>query len=522
MDEDGRAQETIALGSSPPPQAGPTWNMLARVGSAMAVVAASVVAVYVVPGLEDYRPWRSGDPRPFWNVSERPFAEAPSAEQQAHTAAVDAVAQEVLDAPEPEPPIQPAPKPAVAAVQGKTLAPFEPGPQDGQEVVQPLLLPSGHELDRFFESLARTDAGIQGAVTHVVHWGDSAIGVDGIPMAIRRRMQNRFGDAGHGFHLMAPPNSSYRHREVDFSTNGGWRHCFIIQKCRSDGHYGLGGATFRSSGGGQSTFAPHPKHSSGRVGRFEVHYAAQPGGGRLSLRVDDGETQTIETEAEALEDRFVSLPVDDGPHELRVRAAGEGKVRVYGVSMEREGPGVVWDGLALVGAFTRRMLEYDEAHLRGQLAQRQADLVVLTFGGNDMVRKIKMSSYAEEYRQVVQLVRKARPTMDCLIMSPLDHGERKGQRIVSRAVVPRMVAAMADVAKTEGCAFFDTFAAMGGEGAAGRWYHRKPRLISGDLGHATARGHQVIGELFFRALVQQYVAFRRARDQAGGIAAVKP
>ncbi|MGB1016578.1 MAG: hypothetical protein ACPG4T_20745, partial [Nannocystaceae bacterium] len=74
---------------------------------------------------------------------------------------------------------------------------------------------------------------------------------------------------------------------------------------------------------------------------------------------------------------------------------------------------------------------------------------------------------------------------------------------------PRMIEAQRKVARAEGCAFFDTVAAMGGEGSAGRWFKRKPRLIGGDLSHATSKGHQVIGELVYRAVIEGYVAYRR-------------
>ena len=192
--------------------------------------------------------------------------------------------------------------------------------------------------------------------------------------------------------------------------------------------------------------------------------------------------------------------------------AAVGKVRLYGVTMERDGPGVVWDGLSMIGAFTNRMLGFDQDHLGRQLEHRQADLAVLMFGGNDMIRSMKMATYAEEYREVIRLIRGARPDMSCIIMSPLDHATKKGQDIVSLPVVPRMVKAQRQVALEEGCAFFDTYEAMGGKGSAGRWYNRNPRLISGDLGHVTRKGQVVIGEMFYRALMQAYVAYRKRTD----------
>lgn len=505
-----------------PPSERVHLSMLGRIGPAMLVIVVGIVAVFLVPSLEFARPWKPGQPVPFWNAVGRPFEGEHEQEAQARVAEVDALAQEVLAAEEPLPAPTKRREPEIVEPEPQQmLPPYEPREGDDKNVVQSLELFEGDELDRFFGSLARSDASVADAVTHVVHWGDSAIGVDGIPSAIRRRMQNRFGDSGHGFHLMAPPNTSYRHREVAFGHNDGWRRCFIIHKCRSDGHYGLGGATFRSGGGAKSTFAPHAKRSSGLVSKMEVWYAAQPGGGNLRVRVDDGEPTLIDTKGDELEDRFHTIEVEDGMHELEVRAAGGGAVRVYGVTLERDVPGVVWDGLALVGAFTKRMLEYDPAHLKAQLDHREADLVVLMFGGNDMIRRIPMSKYAQEYRDVIRRVRDARPQMDCLVMAPLDHGERNGVRIVSRPVVSRMVAAQRKAAQAEGCAFFDTFAAMGGEGSAGRWFKRRPRLMSGDLGHATHRGHQVIGELFYRAVLESYIAYRKKMDTQGGIP-VKP
>ncbi len=499
------------------------WQTTGSVGPAMIVAALSLIAVYAVPALEFARPLKPDDPVPFWNLIGRPFDQELAAEEQERNDELEDFTQEVLAADDPPPP-KPKVKQPVRVVQevDAKVPEYEPQPGDEKPAVQALELFRGDELDRFYGALARSDASLEGAITRVVHWGDSAIGIDGIPGAIRRRMQTRFGDSGHGFHAIAQPNTSYRHREVEFRENKKWGNCFIIFKCREDGRYGLGGVTSRSIGGAQSSFAPSQKHSSGLVSKFELWYAAQPAGGQLRVRVDKGEKQYIKTANSSFEDRWETFEVEDGYHELEVRAAGGGKVRVYGVTMEREVPGVVWDSLALVGAFTKRLGELDEDHLRGQLSRRQADLAVFTFGGNDMIRKISMQTYIDEYRAVVQKVRRARPAMDCLVMAPLDHGERKGARIVSRDVVPRMVEAQRQVAEAEGCAFFDTFQAMGGEGSAGRWYKRSPRLIGGDLSHATSKGHQVIGELVYRALLRGYVDFRERTDGTDAAPPAKP
>lgn len=492
------------------PSAKMRWATLGRVGPAGVVILVCLALVWVIPGLEFARPWKPGEPRLFWNVLGRPF-ESDEAEKRAKE--VEAFAKEALDEGDPEPIVRPDPV-VVDLGNGDVFPRYEPKPGDDEKPQREIELFVGDELDRFFESLKYSDHAIAGSTTRVVHWGDSVIGVDGIPGSIRRRMQARFGDGGHGFHLMEPANTSYRHREVDFDHNDGWASCFIIQNCKDDGRYGLGGQTSWSAGGAKSTFAPHPKHSSDRVSRFEVAYLAWPKGGNFTVKVDGGDAVKVETRSETVEDRWYTVDVEDGHHEFEVRAAGGGRARLYGVTMEREAPGVVWNSLALVGAFTKRMNNFDGEHLKAQLEHADIDLAVFMFGGNDMSRKgLTREAHAEEYADMLRRVRAAKPDMDCLVMAPLDHGERQGVRIVSRAIVPEMVAAQREAAEAVGCAFFDTYQAMGGEGSAGRWYKHSPRLMGGDYSHATAKGHTVIGEMVYRALLRAYIDYRRRTDE---------
>ncbi|HGG56772.1 MAG TPA: hypothetical protein ENK31_03125, partial [Nannocystis exedens] len=223
----------------------------------------------------------------------------------------------------------------------------------------------------------------------------------------------------------------------------------------------------------------------------------------------------VSTLAENLEDRWTTIDVEDGAHSLSIRAAGGGKVRAYGITLERLGPGVVWDGLSQVGALTRRLLNWDPEHIRSQVAHRNPELVVLMFGGNDMNMRGTMDNYKRELGAVIQLFVPeeappgALPPPACLIMAPLDHGERRGRQIVTRAIVPKLVEAQRQVAEEHGCAFFDTYAAMGGEGSMGRWARSEPRLGSGDLSHLSYHGHRVIGAMLFQALLDGYADFRQ-------------
>jgi lysophospholipase L1-like esterase len=208
------------------------------------------------------------------------------------------------------------------------------------------------------------------------------------------------------------------------------------------------------------------------------------------------------------------LHVPDGEHTFEVAARGDGVARAYGVVMERDGPGAVWDELSLIGSFTQRLDYQDAEHLAQQIKRRDLDLMVFQLGGNDLSREdsdLKRSTepYEREYARVIQKFRAGKPEAACLIMSVTDHAKQVGAAVVSRPIVPRLAAAQRRVAEREGCAFYDTFNAMGGDGTVARWLKAHPPLAAPDLRHPTLVGQRHIGSSLYNALMHAYASFRQ-------------
>src|SRR5690606_25747498 len=144
----------------------------------------------------------------------------------------------------------------------------------------------------------------------------------------------------------------------------------------------------------------------------------------------EGEPLFVETRSEETKEAWLPLELPEGRHVFKIRAEGHGSSRGYGVVMERQGPGLVWDEVAIIGAFTQRLDHHDPDHLRGQLARRQLDLMVFLLGGNDTLRNRTdlhrsrpMTPYENEFRAVIRKFRGARPEAGCLVMSVTDHGD---------------------------------------------------------------------------------------------------
>jgi lysophospholipase L1-like esterase len=165
----------------------------------------------------------------------------------------------------------------------------------------------------------------------------------------------------------------------------------------------------------------------------------------------------------------------------------------------------------MIGAFTRRLHGYDDAHIARQIAHRKPDLLVLNYGGNDLRRLVGNSVTAErykaEYTEAIRKLRAADHDMPCLVVSVIDHA-RSGKREVEPHHVERMVTAQREVAFAQGCGFFDSVAAMGGPGSIREWLKKSPRLAEPDLKHLNARGRDVMGEIIYSALMAGYSHYR--------------
>ncbi|MEM6993727.1 MAG: GDSL-type esterase/lipase family protein [Myxococcota bacterium] len=398
------------------------------------------------------------------------------------------------DAPDPR---APAPAPP----------PWTPNKEDPTEAEHPLENPAA--LTHFYDALARVDDGKQ-EVIRVVHLGASMIGMDDLTSVLREKFQVRFGDGGAGLVMLRRYMTNYLHRWVKLES-AKWDHCYIGYLCDKAGHYGLGGVAFFGSRGARTAIKTRKAAPGNEAAHYEVWYAAEPGGAKFEVSVDDGEPQVVDTAAEALEDRWHTIDVEQAPHEITMQVKGNGRVRAYGIAVETAGPGIVWDQFSWLGAFTKRMHGWDAEHIAGQVKHRDPALVAFMYGGNDLRRvsngKLDQARYADEYLQGVKNVMAGKPDASCLIVGITDRGRSLKFEIKPKHVEV-IVAAQRDVAKRAGCAFFDTYAAMGGGGSLRKWRDADPPLAAKDLKHLNHAGRELLGGWIYDAILTGYIAHR--------------
>ncbi|MFO0659568.1 MAG: GDSL-type esterase/lipase family protein [Polyangiaceae bacterium] len=349
----------------------------------------------------------------------------------------------------------------------------------------------------FYLQLAKVQQKTPGAKSRVLFYGDSTIMADWTTGTLRRRLQSRFGDGGHGFVLPVSGWRDYHHDDVTRWNTRLWSVMSVVPG-GDDGMYGLGGVAAIALGAGLRATIGTTKHGPvGRtIDRVEVSYLTQSYGGQIEVSLDEQPPQLINTRAEVIEARSLVIETNDAPHRVQLHSMGHGPTRILGVELLRSSGGVIVDSIGLGGARLRALLQINEGHWASELQRRHPSLVVFAFGANERGELFfdERSEFLRTGRDVLARFRKALPDTSCMIVAAYD---RAGSDGTTDTDVADLVRAQAKLANEARCAFFNTFEAMGGAGSMARWIARG--LGSADRIHPSPAGADLLAGWIYDA-----------------------
>lgn len=361
------------------------------------------------------------------------------------------------------------------------------------------LIDNNGALDHFYAALCDLRTGQPRRTVRIVHYGDSPTTADLITGDARDLLQERFGNAGPGFILIAKPWAWYGHHGVDVSGTG-WKIDTAVGSMR-EANYGLGGAIFTGPVGATSTIHLIAHDSTS----IEVQYLAEPGGGNLDIIADGEPVGAVKTEGGIKKDADTTVPIPVGTRQVQLRVSGA-PVQIFGVVFSRDDRGLTYDSIGLNGASTTVMSRaFNPQTFSLALEHRNPDLVVINYGTNESsFPSYVQKQYEPELIRAIGRVRTALPDASILIMSPMDRGERNGDAITTMRAIPEIVAIQQRVAQQTDCGFFNTYQAMGGSGTMAHWYERHPPMVGADLIHPSPQGAHIVAQLLTGQLLIGY------------------
>ena len=372
----------------------------------------------------------------------------------------------------------------------------------------PPLVGGPEALSAFHDSLARVLRGLAKDHVRIAVYGDSNLTRDFTTSGLRRTLQGKYGDAGHGFVALGRPWSHYLHMDVRHGPRAGWESYAVTTHPIGDGGYGYSGIAAESTQTGATAYVGTSDAGpvGRRAGRAGVFYLKKAGYGRFSMRVDGEKVAELDTSADATTAAYYEVAMPEGPHEVDFVAETPRRVRLLGAVLESATPGVVVDSLGVGALNTRSQAHEDAAVNLAMLRRRPYDLVVFLTGTNDFLEMDRVPGWM---REIVTVHRSASPRVAFLFASPPDRGQhRSNEKNILVGLQRREIAAQ------NGGAFWDLWAAMGGRDSMNR-FHRNGLGNPNDYVHFTEAGGLLMGERLAYALLRDLSAHLAAHPDAG-------
>lgn len=419
--------------------------------------------------------------------------------------------------PEPVPPVAtvtpPAPPPvelppgAVCEALPKIDVPLLDDSEHAAAEV-PLFDPSGKGMTSFYERLARLVRGKAKDHVRIGIYGDSNMTMDYIAGPMRRDLQARYGDGGHGFIALARPWSHYRHMDIVHEVSPVIVSYAITTKPTGDGAYGFSGIVSESPAVGAKIrlrTAPETAPTGHSASRFDVFYLKGPRRGAFDITIDDKQIVRLDSEAP---DRSVGIyraEVEDGPHTFDTIIRSPKYVRFLGGVLERDTPGIVVDQLGVGAMGTRCIPMQDPKVSAPMLDYRRYDLVILMTGMADIYELDKAPGYA---KFVVDLHRASQPDVSMLLVAPPDRGVSHAmEKLVTLGKQRRELASELSVG------FWDWLNAMGGKTSMMTFIRKQ--LALPDQIHFSERGGAWVSRRLTRAILAGFAQYVESHPNAG-------
>jgi lysophospholipase L1-like esterase len=400
--------------------------------------------------------------------------------------------------------------------------PIPPSLKEGKPPI-PIDDPTGKALEKFYEKLLAVEQKQPGQIARIVYYGDSIVASDFITGKLRRLYQSRFGDAGHGYALVANAFPGWFHIDVSRKSSDQWKTSRCIGPFAEDGLYGLGCVSFVARRPDEwFSMGTADRDEWGRsVSRFELEYLEQPGGGDVDFILDDQKHSSLSTEGPEKKVKYHTVSVTDGAHRLEVRTTTDKETRLFGMRMERDVPGVTLSALGITGARARFLDKQDDAHWAAVLAGAKPDLVVLAFGTNEVgdgrmafdengqLSKDPMGDYERNLDKVMEQVEKACPNASYMLVGPPDMASNDASQGNAKPMVGIYANHQMNVAKKRGWAFWHQQKAMGGPGSMWSWV--QAGMGNSDMIHPTGSGGNALGQMQYLAVMEGYENFKASK-----------
>lgn len=364
--------------------------------------------------------------------------------------------------------------------------------------------PAKAPLQAFCEALE--DAGTRSV--RVVHYGDSQIEEDRITATLRQHLQAEYG--GHGTGILPlvqtiPTRTVKQYITIDGERvspkNGPARYLIYGPKNqqRDTCLYGpMGQVTVMDT--------------TLRKGSDNIILHIEPFGKLTSSnyfsQVRVWKSDSIEVNARSTN----LLHFSDSTTHCTLEFYGQGDV--YGISLETP-TGVQVDNIPMRGGSGNVFTQISRQQLTSFFRETNTRLIILQFGGNVMPwasTEERVKGYAYSMRKQIRYLRSCAPEASILFIGPSDMTTVVDGEKTTYPMLPLMDRQLAQMAASEGIAYWSLYKAMGGWNSMIQW--NENGLAASDGVHFMQSGARKAGEMLWKWLAKEIKNSQKANIES--------
>ncbi len=384
---------------------------------------------------------------------------------------------------------------------------------------------NNYALDYFFDALINQS---DTCIVRIAHYGDSQLEGDRITSILRKKFQKKFGGSGVGYIPFTDIASPILYSR---ETTGNWCRFNVFNNKYPSGLYGIAGVVFKFNNCKQ-TF----KKDSDTLSNFNdttyIRWLTSTKSGiiiKLFSQINYNKISVMYGNSTLpcfvkINDKNKSFNFNDTlppvktfcihnfnlgnyPDYLKIEFESAKSPDFYGLLLDANN-GVQIDNYAIRGHSGTGLLNINQDYLAKQLKILNTKLIIFQYGGN-LVPYVHDSIGYKQLEKIYYLLfikfKQAVPDASILVVSTGDMARKKGDKYVSYPQIYQIVEAQRRAALKAGCAFWDLYATMGGEGSINSWTSKR---LSSPEGHFSPKGQQIIADELFNTIMIEYNSYK--------------
>lgn len=381
-------------------------------------------------------------------------------------------------------------------------------------------------LHKFFSTLSNVAS--KKEKISILHYGDSQIEGDRMTGYLRQKIQNQFGGNGPG---LIPATNVYNTNAFiqTFSENFERFTCFGGQKL-SDNNYGVMASASRFTPEyildstvvldtlvdltGWIEIQPSVSSYYDRRRKYNnvaLHYNGCIAATKLNVYQDGLLIHEEELIVDGAQHAF-NLSFPETPGALKYEFIGKISPNICAFSLEGD-YGVQVSNIGMRGSSGTVFRKMQQTGLQSMYNELNTRLVIMQFGGNS-VPSFKDSTgvegYADYFKSQINKVKALNPNAMVIVIGPSDMSKLEEEIYSTYPLLPYCVERMREVTKSAGGAFWNLYAAMGGENSMPAWIDKG--WAGSDHIHFSPSGAQIAAQLFYEAFIAEYAKWKNGQE----------